>query len=52
LADGGATASGEASLTFGPTAAAVLEASSVIVWSLLALIIGSAGWWQRSKLAA
>ena len=45
-ADGGATASGEVSLTFGT--AAVPEASSLIVWSLLALTIGGAGRWQRS----
>lgn len=31
---------------------AVPEASSVIVWSLLALTLGGAGWWQRSKLVA
>jgi hypothetical protein len=48
--DAGSVASGNVSLTIG--AAAVPEVSSVIVWSLLALTIGSAWWWQRSKPTA
>ena len=50
-ADLGAAASGSLSLRIGTTAA-VPEFSSVIVWSLLALTIGGAGWWQRAKVAA
>jgi hypothetical protein len=50
-ADLGAAASGSLSLTIG-TIAAVPEFSSVIVWSLLALTIGGAGWWQRARVAA
>jgi hypothetical protein len=50
-ADLGAAASGSLSLTIG-TVAAVPEFSSVLVWSLLALTIGGASWWQRAKLAA
>jgi hypothetical protein len=49
-ADGGATGSGGTSLTFGP--AAVPEISSAIIWSLLALTIGGAGWWKRSQMVA
>src|SRR5215212_10382926 len=43
--DNGATASGNVSLAIG----AVPEFSSVIVWSLLALTIGGAGWRRRFK---
>jgi hypothetical protein len=46
--DDGATATGGISLTIG----AVPEVSSAIVWSLLALTIGGAGWWTRLKMAA
>jgi hypothetical protein len=48
VADGGAAASGGVSLTLG----SVPEQSSLIVWSLLALTIGGACWWKRSRLAA
>jgi hypothetical protein len=51
VADLGAAASGGVSLTI-ETLSAVPEASSLIVWSLLALTIGGARWWQRAKLAA
>jgi hypothetical protein len=47
--DGGAEAGGYVTLTLGT--AAVPEASSMIVWSLLALTIGGAGWWQKRNLA-
>jgi hypothetical protein len=49
-ADLGANAGGSVSLTFSATV--VPEFSSVFVWSLLAVTIGGAGWWKRSKLAA
>jgi hypothetical protein len=48
VADLGAAASGGLSLSIGE--AAVPEFSSVFVWSLLALTIGGAGWWQRRSL--
>jgi hypothetical protein len=46
VVDGGAVASGFASLTFG----AVPEQVSVLVWFLVAFTIG-AGWWQRLRPA-
>ena len=45
--DLGAEAGGNVSLTIG----VVPEASSMIVWSLLALTIAGASWWKRLKLA-
>jgi hypothetical protein len=50
VSDLGAAAGGNVSLTIGE--AAVPEASSVIVWSLLAVTIGGACWWRQSSLAA
>ncbi len=48
--DSGATASGSMSLRFG--SAVVPEASSLIVWSLIAVSLRITCWWKRSKLAA
>jgi hypothetical protein len=45
--DGGATGSGDVSLTIG----AVPEVSSAIVWSLLGLTIGGTIWLQKQRFA-
>jgi hypothetical protein len=37
---------------FDVTSAAVPEASSAVVWSLIGLTIGATGWWQRKRLSA
>jgi hypothetical protein len=46
--DNGATAGGNVSLTIG----AVPEFSSVIVWSVVVLTLGSGGWLRRRRFAA
>jgi hypothetical protein len=54
--DSGATASGSVSLDIAPAASPLSstttpEPSSLIVWTLIGLSIGGAGWWRRRKLA-
>ena len=53
--DDGAIASGSVSLDITPTASPLTstttpEPSSLIVWTLIGLSIGGAGWWRRRKL--
>lgn len=51
-AESGATASGGATLLIGePETAAVPEASSLVVWSLLGLATGGGAWWRRRRVS-